>query len=139
MPFTIDSIKAKPTAAPKRNAPVRPKRDLGPNPWLDKTWDTGLWASYNDDQAYAADFPGALEMLPAKRGANKGELIEKVTGEASDAVVLIREAAEKLGIGVSIRTAKARNGFVRVTWYGKTRKNYAKTPADVASSAPKTE
>ena len=131
MPFDIANIKATPTAAPRMN---RGRQDLGPNPWLDKAWDMGLWKSYNDDVAFASEFKGNIEQVPAKRGKNKGQPIEKVTGEAGDAVALIREAAAKLGIGVAVRTAKTRNGFVKVTWYGKDRrKTKPKTPVPAAN------
>lgn len=134
MAFDVSAIKAKTAETPRRVVKnARSARDLGPNPWLDKVWENGLWASYEGDVAFAADFPGALEMLPAKRGVNKGEPIEKVTGDAADAIVLIRAAAEVMGIGVSIRTKKARNGFVNVTWYGKTRKQTRKT-SDTAAA-----
>lgn len=134
MPFDITSIKAKPTETPKRVV-TRTAREQGPNPFLDKEWANGLWASYNNDEAYAADFPGAIEMAPATRGKNKGEPIEKVTGEAAEAILLLNKAATILGIGVSIRTKKARNGFVNVTWYGKTRKQSRKGTAAVETAA----
>jgi hypothetical protein len=136
MPFDVSAIKAKAAETPKRTS-TRTKRDLGPNPWLDKNWANGLWASYEADEAYAADFKGAIENVPARRGKNKGEPIEKVTGEAGDAMVLIREAAEKLGIGSSIRyRPAARNGYVNVTWYGKTRKQSRNETATAPAVSP---
>lgn len=132
MAFDVTAIKAKTAPPVKRTVTDRAKKDKGPNPWLDKTWETGLWASYNEDLAFEAEFKGNIEMVPAKRGKNVGEPIEKVTGEASEAIKLIRDAATILGIGVAVRYRKGRNGFVSVTWHGKTRKKFEKkdvTPA----------
>lgn len=122
MAIDISKLKVKPAEEIKRNAPTRTKRDLGPNHWANKDWDNSLWASYVNGEAYTAELPGKIEMLPAKRGDNKGQLIEKVTGEAGDAITLIREASNLLNIGAAIRWKPARNGFVAVTWQGQTRK-----------------
>lgn len=136
MPFDISSIKVKTTTPPKREVTSRKTRasQLGENPWLDKTWSEGLWASYDADVAFSAVFPGAIEMVPAQRGATKGQLVEKVTGEAGDAIFLIRKASTILGIGAAVRWKKSRNGFVEVTWYGKTRKKKSETTDEDAPS-----
>src|SRR6185369_9792538 len=143
MAIDIASIKAKPTAVPRVARGDRAKRDLGPNHWLDKKWDQGLWASYEGDVAFAADFKGGITKIPATRGEakKKGELVEKVTGDAGDAITLIREAATKLGIGVAVRyeTQGVRTGYVRVTWYGKTKKDYSKSKAKPSTTVPPVE
>lgn len=127
MPLDVSNIKAKVAETPRVVRQASGNR--GPNPFLDKTWDMGLWASFEQSTAFAADFKGAIEKVPARRGKPKerGELVDKVTGDAGDAVYFLREAAEKLGIGVAIRTTTdgVRNGYVKVTWYGKERKKYA--------------
>ena len=131
MPFDINAIKAKVAATPRRTVQsANAKADPANNPWLNKDWEQGLWASYENDEADSAPFKGAIEKVPAKRGANKGEPIDKVTGEAAEAVSLIRTAASVLGIGVSIRTIQVmhangnpKTGYLEVVWYGKTPKN----------------
>lgn len=146
MAIDFDSIKPRTVSVPRRVG-TKTGRDLGPNHWLNKKWEQGLWASYENDQAYGADFKGKIEKTPATRGEakNKGELIERVTGEAGDAITLIRQAATKLGIGVSVpyTTEGVRNGYVRVTWYGKTKKVYkaktATTVPPVVTSETQTE
>lgn len=136
MAFDISSIKAKPAATPTRVS-TRTKKDLGPNIWLDKNWDNSLQSSYDNDEAYAADFKGKIEALPAKRGKNKGEPVDKVTGEAADAIYLIREAAKILGVGVAIRyQTAARNGYVNVVWHGRTPKQTAKFKGETPASPP---
>ena len=141
MPFDINAIKAKVAATPRRTVQsASAKADPANNPWLNKEWEQGLWASYQDDQAYGAQFKGTFEMVPAKRGANKGEPIEKLTGEAQEATGLIRTAAAILGIGVSLRVTQATHangnpkaGYVDVVWYGKTPKKN-KPKGDVGAS-----
>jgi flagellar hook-basal body complex protein FliE len=137
MAIDLNSIKPKAVAIPRvqRNTD---KRDLGPNHWLNKNWDMGLWKSYQDDVAFAAEFKGKIEKVPATRGEAKknNEMVEKVTGDAGDAITLIREAATKFNIGVAVRYETSKAGYVRVTWYGKTKKDYSKSKADKNTTVP---
>lgn len=149
MAFDITNIKAQ-EAAPVVRKNSRSGRDLGPNPWLNKDWNQGLWESYEADVPFSAQFPGKFEMVPAKRGEKKGEPIEKLTGDAADAVFLIRQAAVKLGIGVAVpvaetlttadgKTQKAKAGHVWVTWHGRTRKQKKAKPTAENSADYMTE
>lgn len=146
MAFDISTIKAKAAPTPHRTmSGTDDKTDPSKNPWLSKDWDQGLWASYQNDEAYGADFPGEIVQLPASRGKVKGELIDKVQGDAADAEGMIRKAAELLGIGASIRVKQAmhgngnpRKGYLHVVWYGKTPKQTKKLTGKTAPAAETT-
>lgn len=105
----------------------------GPNPFLDNGW---LKKSFDEGKDYVVTVDGGWEMQPAKRGANKGEPIEKLVGDAYKVTRMIRDAADKLGLGVTIQysvptvTKKVKGkdvtedvpGKVNVHYQGKTRK-----------------
>jgi hypothetical protein len=130
MPIDFTTIKAREVPTPKTS---RGGRDLGENHWLSKVWDRGLQASYDQAKSFAAEFKGNIVKEAATRGKSKGQMVTKVKGDAGDAVVLIRQAAELLGLGVAIRTRPTRNGFVEVTWTGKKRKEFRKTDPDATT------
>ena len=121
MAIDITTIKPKEVDTPKRN--VGPRRDLGPNHWLNPDWEYNLKTSFQENQAFAADFKGKIEPYTITRGEKAGQEGKKVVGEAGDAITLIREAATKLGLGVRVTyKASKRNGYVEVSWYGQPRK-----------------
>lgn len=134
MAIDVSSLKVKPTVMPKR-AGTRTGRDLGPNPWLDKTWPFNLQASYDNAEAFEMTLPGAYVKATYSKGENKGQEYDKLTGDAADAVTQIRDAAEKLGLGVSIPVTQAviesgpnkgqpRKGFYVVKYQAAKRKQY---------------
>jgi len=109
------------------------------NPWLDSNWEYSLENSYDrwaapvklpdgntDNGTYKLEIPGAIEkymtkprlMLTDDGGeyASEPREAERLTGEAGVAHRLIRDASQKLDIGVAIRWAPGRNGFVWLTW-----------------------
>jgi hypothetical protein len=145
MAFDVSQLKAKPTVMPKR-AGTHAKKDLGPNPWLDPAWPFNLKASYDSGEAYELVLAGKYEKSKYTRGKVKGEEYDKLTGDAADAVSLIRDAAEKLGLGVSIpvtpaliesgaRKGQPRDGFFVVRYQAQKRKDYSKSKASKAAEA----
>lgn len=149
MALDLNALKAsakKTTMAPK--VVNRSRKDVGPNPFLDKTWDQNLQASYDNAEGYEVTVDGAMEKVPARRGKNKGMPIDTLTGEAADVVFLIRQAAEKLQLGASIQTyvGKAPNGKggfipvpkgkVLIKYLGQKRKVTKKARAAAAAAAP---
>jgi len=119
---TVTSMKGKIlppiTRAQKRTSAFR----QGPNPWLDPKWDMSIAASYDNNETYELEFPGKYETYTITKGVEKGKTSEKITGDAYDAIVLIREASAKEDLGVSIRTRSGKNGFVFVSWCARKRK-----------------
>lgn len=105
MAFDVSAMKATKAAVPARQG-SRTTRDLGPNPWLDPSWPFNLQASYDQNTAFDVPVKGTIELKPATRGKPKerGESVEKLTGDAYNAVALIRDAADKLDLGAAIRT-----------------------------------
>ncbi len=130
----LNKVQGRKTTMPPR-ASTRTRRDLGPNHWLNASWEFSLKNSYDNAEAYELDFSGTFEETVVAKGKNKGEKTTKLTGEAADAVTLIRDAADHLGIGVSIRTkpAKAR-GKVTVTYQGQKRKIYKSKDTDAQNA-----
>lgn len=148
MAFDLTKLNATKATVPARQG-SRAKRDLGPNPWLDANWPFNLQASYDQKTAFDIPFSGAVEMKPATRGKPKenGESVEKVTGDAFDAITMLRDAADKLDLGVSIRTYTGKTpegkvvpkGQVMVRYAGQKRKAVRKVVAPTAAptqSAP---
>lgn len=133
MPFDFSNL---PTPRATTHDPIVRNRTGQPkaNPWLDKNMPYGLWESYNDDQAYGLDFPGKFEEVEYKKGEKKGELHTKVVGDAAEAILLVNYAAQKLGIGVTVRTKQSNKfGHIFVSWHGKERRKYTRnteTPAE---------
>ena len=73
------------------------------NPFLTKGW---LRQSFTENQDYELPpIDGAFTLVPAKKGANKGEPVERLTGEAATVVQMIRRAADHEGLGVQIQYA----------------------------------
>jgi len=126
MPFDVSALKAKPTQMTPRNV-NRTGRDLGPNPWLDKAWPFNLQTSYDNAEAYEMELKGTTVTATYIKGKNKGAEYTKLTGDAADAETLIRDAAEKLGIGASVQITPAkRAGYFTVKYQGQKRKNTQK-------------
>ena len=112
------------TEIPQRRASTR--RNTGPNPflqpisrgvtpvapdgyeegWLALSYDLGKW--------FDVPVEGHYEVATRKYGASKGEEYQKVAGDAAEVARMLREAADKLGVGVSIKYAdvKRKNGTV---------------------------
>lgn len=104
----------------------RGKRDTGPNlftqpipkgvtpaapdgyeeGWLALSYDLGKW--------FDVPVEGHYETAQRAYGASRGEEYQKVVGDAADVTKMLREAADKLGVGVSIKYAevKRKNGSV---------------------------
>lgn len=132
-------------------------REAGPNPFLDNGW---LKESYDlhmtNGSPEGADFevtvPGSWVSAVKLRGKNKGAAYEKLTGDAASVVRMLRDAADKLEIGVAIECVPAirvvnagkRNerveeidGMVTVKYLGKERKVYAaREDTDTNGEAP---
>jgi hypothetical protein len=146
MAIDVNALKVKPTVMPKR-AGTRSGRDLGPNPWLDKTWPFNLQASYDNAEAFEMTLPGAYVKAKYTRGEVKGQEYDKLTGDAADAIVQIRDAAEKLGLGVSIpvtqaviesgpRKGQPREGYFVVKYQAAKRKQYKKDEQPTPEPGP---
>lgn len=112
----------------------RATRNAEPNPFLDNGW---LLKSYEEKKDYVVTVPGAWEMGEVKKGERKGDPIERLTGDAAEVTRLLRDGADKLGIGVAIQytipTKKVKGvdvdvpGMVNVHYMGKQRKQARKT------------
>lgn len=143
MPLDVSALKVAKTTLPTR-AGSRKGRDLGPNPFLDLKWPYNLQASYEKGEAYELPVSGTKEMKPARRGKNKGEPVEVLTGDAYDTVALIRQAADKLDLGATVRTFVGKDergksipaGKVLVKYAGMKRKAARKPKAAAPAAAP---
>lgn len=102
--------------------------------WLALSYDLGKW--------FDVPVEGHYETAQRAYGASKGEEYQKVVGDAADVTKMLREAADKLGIGVTIKYAevKRKNGSVvpnqlTVKYLGVVRKQSRKgeTPAETAT------
>lgn len=110
-------------------SPRRASRTSGPNPFLDNGW---LESSYDTGQDYEVTVPGQYIDDTIKRGERVGEPTQRLTGDAATVVSMLRTAANKLGIGVSIEVVPAkRKGQMTVKYLGKERKNYSRDVEDV--------
>lgn len=111
-------------------------REAGPNPFLDNGW---LLNSYETEQDFEVTVGGTWERAVKTRGKHKGQEYDKLVGDAATVVRMLRDAADKLEIGVAIECVPAvkivnegkRNertedipGQVTVKYLGKTRKVY---------------
>jgi len=127
------------SAAPLERRVGRATIDRGPNLFLDNGW---LAKSYETGETYELPVDGRLEAGIIKKGPKKGEPTERLTGDAAEVTRQLREAAEQLNIGVSIkyypikneRTKKVIEGKLLVKYVGITRKQRrqpveAETPA----------
>ena len=102
--LNVATLKAAKSKAPIENRRGgQPSRDLGPNFFLDPKWEFNLKNSYDRKEAYKIVVTGTYVDSTYLRGAKKGEKMSRLTGDAADAVTLIRKAAAKLGIGSAIR------------------------------------
>lgn len=146
MALNVSDMGAKKTTLPARVSNGRKGADLGPNPFLDKEWDFNLKNSYELGEGYEITVDGGIEMLPAVRGAVKGQPVEKLTGDAYVAERLIRKAADELGIGSTVKcfagkapskggdlTRNVPKGKVLIMYMGMKRKQSRKTAEAVAS------
>lgn|SRR5262245_4146830 len=120
--FDVSTLKARKTTMPPRRG-TRTKRDLGPNPWLDKDWEFNLKSSYDNAEPYELDFQGEEKDDTVRKGVKKGQPIKRLSGDAADAQTLIRDAADKLGLGVSVvvtpavHTSGVNKGKPRAGWF----------------------
>jgi hypothetical protein len=106
--------------------PRRASRTSGPNPFLDNGW---LEESYTNGQDYeVGPVSGWYEEGVIQRGERAGEPTTRLAGDAATVVSMLRTAANKLGIGVTIEVVPAKRGknMVIVKYMGKTRKNYTR-------------
>lgn len=112
MALNVANIKAGKTKAPIENRRGGTARDLGPNPFLDAKWDYNLANSFAKGEAYFIILAGTYVDTPYAKGERKGEIYQKLTGDAADGVSLLRKAAVALEIGVAIReyTGKGPDG-----------------------------
>lgn len=128
MPLDISALTPKPGQG---MTPRRATRTKGPNPFLDEGW---LQASYDSGQDYeVGPLSGKVVEYEITKGEHKGETGEKLTGDAADAVTLIRQAAAKLGLGVAVEvvpatTARGKEiaGQYIVKYLAKNRKQYSR-------------
>lgn len=139
MALNIAALKPKKTTMPARRG-TNKGRDLGPNIFLDRTWEWNLQASYDNAEPYEITVAGTTKEDTIKKGERKGQKTTRVTGDAADAVTLLRNAATKLGIGVTIDVVPAAaKGQMIVKYQGQKRKAARKpkaaTPA-VVTGAP---
>lgn len=95
-------------------------RTPGPNPFVENGW---LLASYNEEAAYEVPpVPGVIETY-VQTGKSAGREMTRVTGEARTIVNMIRDAADRLGIGVRIQTLPAKKkGEVIIKYMGTVRR-----------------
>lgn len=136
MAFSIDTLKPRPAIMEARKG-TKTKRDLGPNIWLDPKWPFNLKTSYDQAKPFELDLPGKVENTVYTKGAKKGQPTTKLTGEAADAITLIREAAEKLQIGVAVQTRPAkRAGYITVAYQGQKRKAPPKPKTTATGTTP---
>lgn len=105
----------------KTEAPDRRRgTTAGPNPFLDNNW---LSESYKDKQWREVTVTGKQETYIIKRGKEQGKEATKLTGDAGTVVKLLRDAADMLGLGVSIEVIKGKKvGTFTVKYLGKVRK-----------------
>lgn len=115
-----------------RDTRGRAAADRGPNPWLDRGW---LQASYDSGMGKELVLPGKFEEYQGKvRETGETVAKTKLIGDASEAVTMIREAADKLGLGVRVVTtaggpgvkdatgASVKRGFILIQYLGQKRK-----------------
>lgn len=142
-----------PDAVKRQGGGGRKGRDLGPNPFLDPKMDGNLEQSYRlfkagktAEATFEVTVAGKMENYTQSRGAQKGQPGTRLTGDADTVVRWLRDAAEQLGIGVSIRTVPATDskgkevpGKFTVIYRGQNRKqsqkNSGNTQAATASKA----
>jgi len=133
-------------AAPSKGTGLAPRvgtrtaADTGPNLFLDNGW---LQQSFDEKQDYQVTVDGSWVESEFKKGPNKGQKTEKLTGDAYLVVRQLRDAAAKLGIGVTIQysipTKKVKGidtdipGKVTIHYMGKPRKA-ARKAAPVANT-----
>jgi hypothetical protein len=113
--LNVATLKAARSKAPIENRRGgKDSRDLGPNFFLDPKWEFNLKNSYDKKEPYKIVVAGTYVDSEYLRGKKKGEKMSRLTGDAADAVTLIRKAATKLGIGAAIReyTGKGPDGEV---------------------------
>lgn len=117
-----------------RRVNTRAPAERGPNPFLDNGW---LQASYDTGKDYFVTVDGGWEPSVIKKGPQRGEPTERLSGDAAEVVKLIRDAADKLNIGVAIQysipTRKVKGnevdiaGKVTIHYLGKRRKERRQT------------
>lgn len=106
-------------------SPRRNTRTAGPNPFLDNGW---LLKSYEEGQDYEiGPVSGWYEDTTIQRGERAGEPTQKLVGDAAQVVSMLRTAANKLDIGVSIEIVPGkRKGTVVIKYLGKERRAYTR-------------
>jgi hypothetical protein len=89
-----------------------------------------LETSYQEGKDYeVGPIPGWYEDGTIMRGERAGEPTQRLAGDAATVVSMLRTAANKLNIGVSIEVVPAKRGknMVIVKYMGKERKNYTRS------------
>jgi len=69
------------------------------NGWLQQSFDDGDWYDVNGGQP----INGGLVEVEIVKGNRKGQMTERLDGDVAEVTRQLREAAEQLGIGVSIK------------------------------------
>jgi hypothetical protein len=102
----LTALAPEPTEMTARKA----TRSAGPNPFLDNGW---IRQSYDTSTAYQVTVAGEWQDKPVKAKNDAGEMVETgeirptLTGDAANVVYLVRQAAEKEGLGVRVETVQA--------------------------------
>jgi len=116
--------------------------DHGPNLFLDNGW---LKASYDSGKTYELTVNGKWEESAIQKGQNKGQPVQRLTGDAAEVVRQLREAANTLGIGVTIKDYPVQNragkevaGKLLIKYLGIKRKAARKPKAPVNGATPET-
>ena len=132
MPLDFDTMEPREGSGIIR---TRGPRTTGPNPFLDKGW---LWDSYETGKdKEVGPIAGVLVETVVSRGATAGQPTTKWTGDVATVISMLRTAAEKQGLGVSIEVVPATNergrelkGQFTVKYLGKERRQRRTGDAD---------
>ena len=135
------------TAPTVSDAPIERRAgravDHGPNLVLDNGW---LKQSYDTGKTFEVPVDGKWEEDTIKKGDKKGEKVMRMTGDAAEVVRQLREAAQTLGIGVTIkdypvvnkRTKNPVEGKLLIKYQGIKRKATRKARSNGGETAPVT-
>ena len=141
--FDVTKLVVKETTMPKIRRGAG--KDQGPNPFLDKTWPFNLENSYKAGKAFEITLPGHIEKGVIKSGDREGQTVERVRGDAAVAQTLLRDASNKLDLGVSITVdtvdaegKKVPEGHLVVKYKGQKRRVAKEATATPPTSPPVT-
>jgi hypothetical protein len=101
--LNVATLKAAKSKTPMETKRGKNGRDLGPNFFLDPKWEFSLINSYEKKEPYKIVVTGIYVDSTYLRGPKKGQPMSRLTGDAGDAVALLRKAGVKLSIGVAIK------------------------------------